>query len=153
MGRIVVRAKLWNFADEIKVREGLIKLEEIRAADVDALIDTGATMLSLPGELVNKLGLLPGKPVRVSYADGRVEEKRVAYGVKIEIMDREAETYALIEENGRQVLVGQVVLETLDLIPDPKRGILRPRPESPDMPMVEAYQGHLHDTRGRGLDS
>jgi hypothetical protein len=52
-------------------------------------------------------------------------------------MGREAETYALVEEKGRQVLVGQVVLETLDLIPDPKRDILKPRPESPDMPMVE----------------
>jgi len=105
------------------------------SAEVDALIDTGATMLSLPGETVHELGLLPGKP------DGWVEERGVAYGVKIEIMGREAETYALVEENGRQVLVGQVVLETLDLIPDPKRGILRPRPESPDMPMVEAYRG------------
>ena len=141
MGRIVVKAKLWNFADEIKAREGLIEPEEIRSTEVDALIDTGATMLSLPGEIVNELGLLPGRPVKVSYADGRVEERGVAYGVKIEIMGREAETYALVEENGRQVLVGQVVLETLDLIPDPKRGILRPRPESPDMPMVEAYRG------------
>jgi predicted aspartyl protease len=126
LGRIVVKAKLWNFADEIKAREGLIKPEEIRVTEIEALIDTVAPMLSLPGEIVKELGLLPGKPVRVSYADGRVEERGVAYGVKIEIMGREAETYALVEEKGRQVLVSQVVLETLDLIPDPKRGVLKP---------------------------
>jgi predicted aspartyl protease len=78
----MVKAKLWNFADEIKAREGLIKPEEIRVTEIDASIDTGATMLSLPGEIVKELGLLPGKPVRVSYADGRVEEGGVTYRLR-----------------------------------------------------------------------
>lgn len=38
----------------------------------------------------------------------------------------------------KQVLVGQFVLEMLDLWMDSKNGRVIPNPESPDMPILEA---------------
>ena len=139
MGKIVVKTKIWNFGDELKARDNLIGWEKIRAVEVDVLVDTGAAMLALPLGIVEELGLVLGKSVKVTYANGKVEEKEVAYGVKLELLGREAETYALVEPEGQQVLIGQIVLEGLDLYPNPKKGTLEPRPGSPDMPMMESY--------------
>jgi predicted aspartyl protease len=38
---------------------------------------------------------------------------------------------------GSQPLIGQVVLEVLDLVVDPKTRSVIPNPASPEMPMVE----------------
>lgn len=43
----------------------------------------------------------------------------------------------LAEEAGSQPLVGQIVLEALDLVVDPRTKTLIPNPMSPEMPTVE----------------
>ena len=86
---------------------------------------------------MEKLGLLLGEEVRVVYADKRVEKRSLAYGAMIEILGRRTETTVVVQKSGTDILIGQIILEALDLIRDPKRGILTPRPESPDMPLIE----------------
>ncbi|MEW6556547.1 MAG: retroviral-like aspartic protease family protein [Elusimicrobiota bacterium] len=137
MGKVIVKTKLWNFCDEVEVRKGLRKPEEIRSVEVDALVDTGATMVSLPKKLVEALGLLFLRETTVTYADGRREKKNVATGLNIEILGRLALTDCLVEELETKVLIGQIPLEEMDLIVDPKNGAIGPRPESPDMPLIE----------------
>ena len=43
------------------------------------------------------------------------------------------------EEEGSQPLIGQVVLEVLDLIVDPKTRKLIPNPASPETPMINIF--------------
>src|SRR5438128_567895 len=58
MGKVVVPAKVENLADLLKVRDGILPADKVRAIEVvDALVDTGATMLSLPRRLIQELGL------------------------------------------------------------------------------------------------
>ncbi len=53
MGRVVVKARVENLGDLLKVRDGTVKPEEVRTIEIDeALVDTGATMLSLPKSLI-----------------------------------------------------------------------------------------------------
>jgi len=137
MGRILVKAKIWNFLDEGMAEKDLIKPEEIRKVEVEGLVDSGATLLTLPEELVRELGLTLGKEVEVPYGDNGVEKRRVAFGVKIELLGREALTHVLVEKPKAKVLIGQIVLEALDLVIDPKRGILTPRPGHEAMPLIE----------------
>ena len=54
-------------------------------------------------------------------------------------MDREALVDCVIEPAGR-ILIGQIPLEEMDLIVDPKTGNLIPRPESPDMPLIDIFK-------------
>ena len=137
MGKVVVKAKLWNFGDELEVIKGLRKPEEIRTVEVEALVDTGATMLSLPEDLVEQLGLLIRRETTVTYADNRKETRKIAAVVGIEILGREALTDCIVETKGAKVLVGQIPIEEMDLIVDPKNGTIGPRPESPDTPLIE----------------
>jgi predicted aspartyl protease len=97
-------------------------------------------MLSLPQDLVEKLGLfVPDKEVVVTYANGSKGKKKIAKGVNITLLGREALTDCIIEKKGTQVLVGQIPLEEMDLVVDPKNGKVSPRPESPDIPLIEMY--------------
>jgi hypothetical protein len=46
---------------------------------------------------------------------------------------------AVAEVSGSQLLIGQIVLEGLDLIVEPRTRLLIPNPRSPEMPMVEIF--------------
>ena len=63
MGKVVERIKIINvFEPEKKV-------------EVEAVIDTGATMLVLPQDIINKLNLRKMREVKVKYANTKVETK------------------------------------------------------------------------------
>jgi hypothetical protein len=57
--------------------------------------------------------------------------------VGIEILGRETVTNALVEAAGTTPLLGQIPLEELDLLVDPKSRQLRVNPASPDAPMLD----------------
>jgi len=139
MGKVIVKAKLTNDYDWIRSQVGELSVDQIRTIDVEGLIDTGATMLVLPGDVVQQLGVPIVRQVRVTYADGRKEQRSVVAGIRIEIGGREARVEAIVEATGTKVLVGQVPLEVMDLVVDPKTGTIGPRPESPDTPLIEIY--------------
>ncbi|MEW6686117.1 MAG: retroviral-like aspartic protease family protein [Candidatus Edwardsbacteria bacterium] len=139
MGKVTEKIEITNYKDQIKAEIGIIRTEEVRRKELNGLVDSGATMLTLPEEVVEDLGLTLGKEVEVTYADGRKEKRPTAYGIKVEILGREAETFAVVGRKNTQVLIGQIVLEALDLVIDPKKGKLGPRPESPDIPLIEIY--------------
>ena len=48
MGEIRVKVKIENDHDAFLCKEGKIKKQDIRAAEIDALVDTGAVMILLP---------------------------------------------------------------------------------------------------------
>ncbi|MFQ6617481.1 MAG: hypothetical protein ACE5QV_02225 [Fidelibacterota bacterium] len=57
--------------------------------------------------------------------------------VNVEIRGRAGNFDVLSEVKGSRPLIGQIVLEELDLIIDPKTKSLIPNPESPDTPIIE----------------
>ena len=62
MGKVMVTAKIENLYDLHNASQGLLPPEQVRSVEVtDALVDTGATMLSLPKRLVAQLGLQPAR--------------------------------------------------------------------------------------------
>lgn len=125
MGKVVERVKLTNLFDPSKTLE------------VEALVDTGATMVALPRGMVEALGLRKMREVQVRYANGSVARKEMYGVVTLEMMGRSGEFDVLAEEEGAQPLIGQVVLEVLDLVVDPRRRALMPNPASPEMPMLD----------------
>ena len=125
MGKVVEKVKLTSLFDPSKSME------------VEAVVDTGATMVVLPRDIVDKLGLRKVREVKVKYANGKVETKPIYGVVTIEIMGRSANLDVLVENEGSQPLIGQVLLELLDLVVDTKSRKLIPNPESPEMPMIE----------------
>jgi clan AA aspartic protease len=130
MGEVRVKAKLTNAADEALVRRGLLKPEQIRTYEADVLVDTGATPTVLPAEVVSRLGLgIRGQRV-AEYADGRKEAVGLTEPVIIELAGRDTAEEAMVL--GDEVLIGQTVLEKLDLFVDCQGRRLVPNPAHPD---------------------
>ncbi|MBI4531195.1 MAG: retroviral-like aspartic protease family protein [Candidatus Latescibacteria bacterium] len=137
MGEIKVRVELENFGDRYSYLEGKTPEHEIRAYQMEAIVDTGAVMLSLPQDVVEKLGLKILRRAIVVYADERKEERPVAGTVTIRIGERSMNTDCIVGPPLSEALIGQVILEELDLIPDCQRQTLSPRPESPIYPLLK----------------
>lgn len=102
-----------------------------------AIVDTGSVMLALPQYVVEELGLQVQRTVVVTYADERKDERHVADPVTIKIGKRFMNTDCIVGPPLSEALIGQVITEELDLIPDCQRQTLAPRPESPIYPSLK----------------
>jgi predicted aspartyl protease len=122
--RHTTEIKLVNRRDAILAEEGIIKAEDVRQLIVkDALVDTGATRLSLPGPLIQHLGLKPVGNTKSRTANGIVE--RTLYSeVKFTVLGRSGSMEVTDLPDDTPVLVGHYVIELLDLAIDPKRGLI-----------------------------
>ena len=136
MGEIVVDIELENVHDRGQALGGSRAESDVRRASIQAVADTGAVMLALPEDVVGRLGLQTVSSIATVYADGRRGQLPVAGPLTIRIGDRWMPTNCLVVPEGAEALIGQVVMETLDLIPDPANQTLGPRPESPDRPFL-----------------
>ena len=93
-----------------------------RTITVNALVDTGSTIMVITRDVADSLGLRPLGKVSVELADG--SGRVVDYtAVEVELMGRRAPVIAAIVEGG-EVLVGVEVLERLGLAIDPVSGRL-----------------------------
>ena len=137
MGKVMTKVKLTNQQDEMLARHGLLSPDQVRTVEVEALVDTGATTLVLPAEICRRLGLREVGRRRVRYADGRRREIPWVTDLFIEILGRGMGCDALVETEGTVPLIGQIPLEGLDLVVNPKTGDLMPDPESPDEPLLD----------------
>lgn len=133
MGEVRVKVKLTNAVDETFVSRGLLNPNQLRIIETEALVDTGAVKMVLPMNIVQELGLrIRGRQI-AQYADGREEEIGLTEALIIEIEGRETIEAALV--TGNEVLIGQTVLETLDLLVDCKNQCLIPNPKHPNYPV------------------
>ncbi len=137
MGEIKVKIELENFVDRYKFIEKELDENKIRKYQTQAVVDTGSVMLMLPQDVVENLGLKMLRRVVVTYADERKEERSVAGTVTIKIGDRFMNTDCIVGPPLCEALIGQIVLEELDLIPDCQNQTLSPRPESPIYPSLK----------------
>ena len=130
-----IRVKLTNALDEMLARRGQLQPAQIRSTQVDALIDTGAVRSVVPPQVVEDLGLqIRGQRV-AEYADGRKESVGITEPLIIECLRRDTLEEAMVL--GDEVLIGQTVLEKLDLLADCANQRLIPNPAHPDQPVTK----------------
>lgn len=125
--------KLTNAVDEALTRRGQLSPDQVRVYETEALVDTGAVRSVLPPHVVQQLGLaLRGQRV-AEYADGRKEMVGVTEPIVIAWQGRDTLEEALVL--GDEVILGQTVLEKLDVLADCARQQLVPNPAHPDQPV------------------
>jgi predicted aspartyl protease len=100
-------------------------------------VDSGATMLVIPGWIQEKFNFPIIRKQSVKYADERREQRDVAASVEIEVCNRKGVFEAIVEPKKEYGLLGAVVMEVLDLMLEPRELKLYPNPRSPDIPMAE----------------
>ena len=94
-----------------------------KSAEVEAFIDTGATLTVIPRRLAEELGLRVTGRTEVETAAGRIMLERTR--VRLELEGREEIVPALISDVIDKVLIGVTVLEVLGLQVDPLTGRLK----------------------------
>jgi hypothetical protein len=73
----------------------------------------------------------------VTYADERKEERPIAGVVGVRVGNRVASVNCIVGPPNNEPLLGQVVLEMMDLLVDCVEQRLVPRPESPLLPLLK----------------
>jgi predicted aspartyl protease len=134
MGEIRVDVKLTNAADLANAAAGLITEEQVRSTLVQAIVDTGAVWSVIPRAVVDSIGAVIAGTEVAKYADGRQETVGRTLGIMFELLGRSTTDDALVL--GDEVLIGQTVLEKLDLLADCKHQRLIPNPAHPDGPVA-----------------
>ncbi|MBC7106581.1 MAG: hypothetical protein H5T97_11635 [Firmicutes bacterium] len=122
------------FYETVKIRNILTGGEPV---ELLLKVDAGATMLVLPGWVQRELRFPVIRQQRVRYANEETTERDVVYGVEVTVCGRTGVFEAVVEPEKRYALLGDVVMESLDLIAEPRSHRLYVNPRSPERPMAE----------------
>ncbi|MBC6478190.1 MAG: clan AA aspartic protease [Hormoscilla sp. GM7CHS1pb] len=135
MGEVRAKVKLTNALDMMLARRGQLTSEQVRVYEADALVDTGSVRFVIPVHVMQNLGLEILEQQVAEYADGRKEALNVTEPMLVEWQDRKAFEDALVV--GDEVLIGQTLLEKLDVLVDCVNQRLIPNPAHPDQPVFK----------------
>jgi len=147
LGEVRVKVKLTNAVDEALVRRGLLTADKIRRYEADALVDTGAVRSVLPIHVVHGLAIVD--KARATYANDAAEDVDVTEMVGITLLGRRTTEETLVL--GSEVLIGQTVLESLDLQVDCTNHRVIPNPAHPDQPVIKIKLNYPKSTTSRSI--
>ena len=130
MGRVTTTLKVTNHIDKILAERGFISAEEVRFVILnDVLVDTGASQLCLPAEVISQLGVPFVEEIEAKTVIG-TKIVRVFKEVTITIGEREGNFNCLELPEGEHPLIGWFPLEGLGLEPDLTNQRLRVLPNT-----------------------
>jgi predicted aspartyl protease len=137
--RVKVAAKIENLGELYMVEKGLLQGDQVHRIEVsDALVDTGATTLSMPKSLIDQLGLTPLRS-RTARTSAGLATFKVYGAVRLTVQGRECTIDVAEVPEDCPVLIGQVPLELLDFVVDPANQCLIGNPAHGGEQMLEMY--------------
>lgn len=130
VGKVVTQVTITNKADETLATHGFRPESAIRTLSLDeVLVDTGATTLCLPLDMVRALGLEHVRDIVVSTATS-VDQVGLYEGARVTLHGRSATVECMALPVGSPPLLGVIPLEMLGLEPDLQNRRLRLLPET-----------------------
>ena len=136
MGKVVIKALLSNNQDLTRLADGRIVVDQVRQQEWELIVDTGARAVGLPLSIIERLGLPPTRKVTVTLSDGSRQERQLYGELRVQVGDRDDVFSCVAKPEGAPLLLGQLVLEALDLVVDCGQQRLIPNPEAPDGMML-----------------
>ena len=111
MGRVTVTAKVENMGELLLVHKGQLTDDEVHRIEVsEALVDTGATSLSMPKSLIDRLELVPLRS-RTARTSAGLATFSVYGAVRLTVQGRDCPMDVTEVPEECPVLIGQVPLE------------------------------------------
>ncbi|MFS8120039.1 MAG: aspartyl protease [Microcoleus sp.] len=128
-GQVITTIIITNHINRVLAERGFISNEEVRSVTLDnVVVDTGATLLSLPAPIINQLGLIQVGERDVETSAG-IKKCRIFAGAQIIVEGREGRFDCLeLPEGVSAVLLGVIPMEELGLEPDLRNRRLRVLP-------------------------
>jgi clan AA aspartic protease len=121
VGTVFEEITLKNVGDITRVEEGLIKEPEIRQMTVRCVVDTGAGTLVISEAVQKELGLMTEHLHESTLANGEKVVCKIAETVRVYWKDRYMTCDPWVLPGAKEVLLGAIPLENMDLMVDPKR--------------------------------
>ncbi|MEC4895600.1 MAG: retroviral-like aspartic protease family protein [Oscillatoria sp. PMC 1051.18] len=130
MGKVTTTIEITNRIDQANAANGIISPDRIRSVTLDnVLVDTGATTLCLPKNIIAQLGLSLLREVVVETATG-ISKAKIFRDASVSLLGREGTFECLELPEGSTVLLGVVPLEMLGIEIDLKNQTLKVLPDS-----------------------
>jgi hypothetical protein len=139
VGRVVVSAKIENVIDLYALSRGQIREDEVHRVEVaDALVEKGATLLGMPKPLIEQLGI-----EQIGTGRAKTTTGLATFGifgpVRLTIGGRQCSVDVSEVASTCPVNVGDVPLELLDFVVDPKGQQLVGNPDHGGEFMFDMY--------------
>lgn len=137
MGEVRAKIVIQNLEDVLLYKKGYLKKDAIREIELDSLADTGVTEVLIPQDAAESLGIITSEKIIVSLAGGNTDELSVGAPILIKICGREWIGDCLIGPPLCEPLLGQLVMERLDLVVNPRSQTITVNPTSPFLPHLK----------------
>ena len=139
MGKVTVPARIENLEEVYQADKGALRADQVRSVEVnDALVDTGATLLSVPRRFIRQLGLKRTRTRTARTAAGTVEFA-VYQAVRLTVQERDCIIEVAEIPDECPVLIGQVPLELLDFVVDTAGQKLIGNPDHGGKQMIDMF--------------
>jgi clan AA aspartic protease len=123
MGIIFETIKLSNNREFMDSKEGLIKKSAVHRRKIKALIDTGCNYDLVIGEdLCKALNLRIAGRAPTWFADGKIMDYNLTEPIKAQWKNRSCICEAVVVPGNKEILLGVMPLEKMDLMIDMKEG-------------------------------
>ena len=116
MGRVLAEVRIENIRDLYAAEEGRLEEAKVRRVEV-ALVDTGATTLALPTNLIAQLGINKVAEKQATSSQGTAPVS-IYEAVRLSWEDRFCTVDVVEVPDEVPVLIGQIPLEMMDLVVD-----------------------------------
>lgn len=123
--------ELISVDDLVLHRRGYIEQENIKQIKVRSLVDTGAYMLSINDNVKNQLDLPLIEKQFVTLADETQLEVEIVGPVEIRFENRRTTCDAVVLPSAKDVLLGSIPMEDMDVLVHPKEEKLVVNPKHP----------------------
>jgi predicted aspartyl protease len=118
MGKVTTTITVTNWVDEVLAERGFIEPEQVRSVTLEkVLVDTGASRLCLPKDVIDCLGLKCSGENDIKTPIG-VRKARLFDGIKLTVQGRTGQYNCIELPEGSAPLLGLIPLEDLGLEPD-----------------------------------
>ncbi|HSK71949.1 MAG TPA: clan AA aspartic protease [Pyrinomonadaceae bacterium] len=131
MGLVYAEIDLISVDDMVLHRRGFLDKDKIKQVRVNALVDSGAYMLSINETVRAQLDLPFIEKQFGTLADETLIEVDVVGPVEIRFENRRTTVDAIVLPGDAEVLLGSIPMEDMDVLIDPKQQKLVVNPKHP----------------------
>ena len=131
MGLIHAEIELISSDDKALARKGYLTDDQIKSIKVNALVDTGAYMLSINEEIKMQLDLVVVDEQEAELADGTLRKVEIVGPVEVRFENRRTSVDAVVLPYNTEVLLGAIPMEDMDVLIDPRQQRLVVNPAHP----------------------